>query len=221
MIQNPGQFQVTLKLFLCAASDDLPLARGKDTSPRTASGGLPSTTATESVGPPSDARAHTSDAPARASESQQKPAKPRSHGSHPSMPDRYLVLTDSSSGEGDLPGGRINQDEFYSDFHDCLAREVTEELGAVEYLLNPYPLFVFPHFVAKDGKDALGVAYVGRYLSGSLQLSEEHNHFQWYRFADSPEPAFRSTMLAAVNIFLQNRTSFIDRLNARDLLTLP
>ena len=62
-------------------------------------------------------------------------------------PGYYLVLEDAATGQGDLPGGRINKDEIHRPFTENLAREVQEELGSLRYRLYPEPIFVFPHFV--------------------------------------------------------------------------
>ena len=43
--------------------------------------------------------------------------------------DLLLVMKDKKSGEGDLPGGRMNEDEFFGDWIESLQRELDEELG--------------------------------------------------------------------------------------------
>tara|TARA_B100001939_G_scaffold348218_1_gene374253 strand:- start:3806 stop:4330 length:525 start_codon:yes stop_codon:yes gene_type:complete len=133
----------------------------------------------------------------------------------------FLVMQDSATGQGDLPGGRINRDEIYDPFERSLAREVQEELGQIQYRMNPDPLFIFPHFVARDQTEALGIAYAGQLLGGSLELSDEHNHYFWASMNEDVPEIFTDTMRSAVHTFLEQKSRFYDRLNASDLITLP
>ncbi|MEQ8352349.1 MAG: NUDIX hydrolase [Leptospiraceae bacterium] len=133
-----------------------------------------------------------------------------------------LVLKDRGTGQGDLPGGRLNHDEIYEPFELSLAREVKEELGDVSCEIYPDPIFIFPHFVEKDQADALGVAYIGRFLRGGIQLSEEHTQYSWRPLeALVPESMFVHTMLAAVQRFHGQRQLFLDRLKSGQMITLP
>ncbi|HNH08033.1 MAG TPA: NUDIX hydrolase, partial [Leptospiraceae bacterium] len=43
---------------------------------------------------------------------------------------KLLVLRDRKSGLGDLPGGRMTEKEFFSDWKESLKRELVEELGS-------------------------------------------------------------------------------------------
>ena len=111
--------------------------------------------------------------------------------------DRLLILRDRISGVGDLPGGRISKAEFYADWQDCLARELREELGeAVQYRLDPEPLFVFPHFIESAGEEALGIAYQAQFIRGQIQLSDEHDKMQWVALHDLEPGLFFSTHYA-------------------------
>lgn len=48
----------------------------------------------------------------------------------------FLVLRDAQTQQGDLPGGRLAQAEFYEPWADSLYRELREELGSsVQYTL--------------------------------------------------------------------------------------
>lgn len=130
-------------------------------------------------------------------------------------------MEDSSSHEGDLPGGRLNDDELHAPFSESLAREVREELGPVQFRLLPDPVFIFPHFVKKDGVDALGVAYVAEYLQGNIELSDEHNRFFWASL-QKPAPAlFTDHMKSAVERLLKDSDRFLMRLSQEPSITLP
>lgn len=122
-------------------------------------------------------------------------------------------MEDSSSHEGDLPGGRLNDDELHAPFTESLSREIREELGPVQFRLPGDPIFIFPHFVKKDGVDALGVAYIGEYLGGDIQLSDEHTRFFWASL-DEPTPSiFTDHMKSAVDRMLRDSRSFLERLS--------
>ena len=65
-----------------------------------------------------------------------------------------LVMKDKKSGAGDLPGGRMNEDEFFLDWMDSLNRELIEELGSnFQVKINPVPIFVHKH--RERGKSSL------------------------------------------------------------------
>lgn len=135
--------------------------------------------------------------------------------------ERFLVLEDSATGEGDLPGGRLNCGELYQPFEHSLAREVLEELGPIQYRLLADPVFIFPHFVAKDQKEALGIAFLGEYLDGEIHLSAEHNEFAWASVDNPPDGFFVSYMKAAVQTFLSRKDEFFRRMGNGPLISLP
>ena len=45
----------------------------------------------------------------------------------------------SYAGFYDVPGGRIDADEFSVSFEKIVKREVEEEIGSIDYKLNPKP----------------------------------------------------------------------------------
>lgn len=93
----------------------------------------------------------------------------------------FLALRDRKTGSGDLPGGRLSKGEIYRPWSEQVRRELHEELGdeLVFELLDKDPLFIFPHFIEESGSEALGMAFRARYISGSIQLSAEHDYFEW------------------------------------------
>ena len=114
-----------------------------------------------------------------------------------------LILQDRQSGTADLPGGRITQDEFHAAWSQALRRELLEELGPqVQLTVQPQPLFAFPHFVLSDATDALGLAFRGSYLGGTIVLSDEHDRWEWVRLATlEPHGVFPPTLARAVERF--------------------
>ncbi len=92
--------------------------------------------------------------------------------------DAYLVLRDAE-GYIDLPGGRIDNDERSISIPEILQREITEELGsALQYQLGA-PAFQFRRDFDTDDTHVLVSVYFADYLSGDIQLSDEHKTAQW------------------------------------------
>lgn len=55
--------------------------------------------------------------------------------------DELLILRDRKSGLGDLPGGRMNENEFFEDWSLSMQREIEEELGSqVQIRVSTKPL---------------------------------------------------------------------------------
>lgn len=92
---------------------------------------------------------------------------------------------DTYAGFYDLPGGRINVDEFEVSLPDILRREVREEIGDVEYDLNPRPVAVARHLIPasisvhKRDVHVLYLLYEGLYKNGEVTVSREHTGFMW------------------------------------------
>lgn len=83
----------------------------------------------------------------------------------------------------EVPGGKLDEGQ---DLHDALNREVLEETG-----LLIKPVDTIAHFESKvidgDGRYS-GMPYVvlfglGRVTGGNLKLSDEHDSYQWFRYA--------------------------------------
>lgn len=92
---------------------------------------------------------------------------------------------DTYAGFYDLPGGRINVDEFEVPLPDILRREVREEIGDVGYDLNPRPVAVARHLIPasisvhKRDVHVLYLLYEGLYKNGEVTVSREHTGFMW------------------------------------------
>jgi len=92
---------------------------------------------------------------------------------------------DTYAGFYDLPGGRINVDEFEVPLPDILRREVREEIGNVQYDLNLRPVAVARHLIPasisvhKRDVHVLYLLYEGLYKSGEVIISREHTGLLW------------------------------------------
>jgi 8-oxo-dGTP pyrophosphatase MutT (NUDIX family) len=119
--------------------------------------------------------------------------------------DLLLVLRDKKSGFGDLPGGRMDEDEFFGDWLDSLRREMREEMGdSLHYEVNPEPILVHKHRVTDGNHPCIIIGYSGKYLGGEIGLSEEHDFLDWVNIQDfQPESFFSDYMLEAVEKYLK------------------
>src|SRR6185369_10316444 len=85
--------------------------------------------------------------------------------------DTLLLLRDKQTGHLDLPGGRINADEFEVPLVEILAREIQEELGtAIAYTIEK-PLVQYRRYNMKHDMRVFITVYDVRYVSGDIILS--------------------------------------------------
>lgn len=115
-----------------------------------------------------------------------------------------LVLRDRKSQIGDLPGGRISEDEFFADWLMSVRRELVEELGGGCIInVEAEPFLVNKHIV-EDGKHpCIILAYKAEFVSGQVVISEEHDLFEWVDvFSYKPETLFKGFMLEVVQKYL-------------------
>jgi 8-oxo-dGTP pyrophosphatase MutT (NUDIX family) len=102
---------------------------------------------------------------------------------------KILFLTDSLRGLLDLPGGRADYNEGERPLRKIIEREVREELGnKIKYRLES-PVFQYRRHDIKKKMYNLITVYEAKYISGSIELSTEHNKYQWldpkqYRFKE-------------------------------------
>jgi len=93
--------------------------------------------------------------------------------------DEFLMLVDTSDDRLELPGGRIDETEHKSPFEKIIAREVKEELGdAIRYRLGKIAFSYRRHFENR-GFHVLINVYEAEYLSGEINISDEHCGFKW------------------------------------------
>ncbi|TGN17102.1 NUDIX domain-containing protein [Leptospira idonii] len=118
---------------------------------------------------------------------------------------KLLVMRDKKSGHGDLPGGRMNDDEFFDDWMKSVYREIEEELGKnVRIQVEPKPIFIHKHRVNEGNHPCIIVAYHAKLVSGEIQISDEHDYMNWVSVSDyDPSELFSEYMLEAVNVYLK------------------
>ncbi len=111
-------------------------------------------------------------------------------------------------GSYDLPGGRINTDEFKIDFNEILKREVEEEIGKVNFRINSKPVAVGRHLIpaarADNGKEThvLYLFFEAEFLDGNITISNEHTDYKWLdlKGIDSKQ-YFKSGILEGVQMY--------------------
>ncbi|ABZ95642.1 Hypothetical protein LBF_3173 [Leptospira biflexa serovar Patoc strain 'Patoc 1 (Ames)'] len=118
--------------------------------------------------------------------------------------DSLLVLRDQKSGHGDLPGGRMNEDEFFDDWTQSIFREINEELGEdINIEVNPIPIFVHKHRVNDGNFPCIIIAYNAKLIDGNVKLSDEHDYMEWVDIKKfDPKNLFSEYMLDAVQLYL-------------------
>lgn len=116
----------------------------------------------------------------------------------------------SYAGFYDIPGGRIDADEFEKDFFDILAREISEEVGDIQYRLDRRPVAMGRHLIRSEfsssGKEVqiFYVFFSGEYLSGDVKTSDEHSNFEWVDLSKIDlEKYFSSGLLEGVKMSLE------------------
>jgi len=118
----------------------------------------------------------------------------------------------SFAGFYDLPGGRIDTDEFTTPYTEILKREIAEELGdGVEVNINPSPVAIGRHLIpahltraARDLR-VLYVFFEATLVDGEIQVSDEHQGQEWLDFsAINPKEYFTSGILEGVEMYLAN-----------------
>ncbi|PJZ70992.1 NUDIX hydrolase [Leptospira perolatii] len=115
----------------------------------------------------------------------------------------FLILRDRKSGYGDLPGGRMNEDEFFGDWIESLNRELLEELGnRCKINVHPQSLFVHKHRVSEGDHPCIIIAYHAEFIEGEIELSEEHDFISWVDVQTyDPHGLFFDYMLDAVRLY--------------------
>ncbi len=115
-----------------------------------------------------------------------------------------LVMRDKKSGEGDLPGGRMNQNEFFENWIDSLKRELEEELGtSMKLKISEDVILIHKHRVNLGNHPCVILGYDCEYISGDINISEEHDFFEWVDIKTfKPETFYSEYMLEAVSKYL-------------------
>ena len=110
----------------------------------------------------------------------------------------------------DLPGGRLNVNEFTISLEESVAREITEELGSDIKLKINYQPVVAGRVVLWDPRindwhyrRVFFVCYEAQYLGGEIVLSEEHVSYQWVDVKKfDPTGRFKPGLAEAIKSYL-------------------
>jgi 8-oxo-dGTP pyrophosphatase MutT (NUDIX family) len=109
----------------------------------------------------------------------------------------------------DLPGGRIDEDEFSTSLAEVLKREVIEETGLTNFEINENPVAVGRHCIkkehAKSEKDihVLYVFYEVDLKEYAVKISAEHEGFEWIDLESADlEKYFTSGILDGLKMYL-------------------
>lgn len=92
--------------------------------------------------------------------------------------------TSPLTGYYDLPGGRVDEDEFKTDYETQIKRELAEEIGAgVRYELSLKPVAIARHsyYSQRQNKEIKGfyICFEAQYLGGEIKISDEHVGYKW------------------------------------------
>ncbi len=86
-------------------------------------------------------------------------------------------------GKFDIPGGRIDENEFNTPFEKIILREITEELGDnVKIDIIPTPIGISRNKMSVANKKDIHILFVffkGIFRGGKIQIDEDHTGFDW------------------------------------------
>ena len=129
--------------------------------------------------------------------------------------DQILVLkaVGSKAGHYDLPGGRIDDNEFNINLLEIIKREVAEEIGDVKVSIIDKPVALGRAQSNKfnDKEVPIRVLYVffeADYHSGDIVISDEHTDYKWINLKNIKlEDYFVSGILEGIKMYLQYEKS--------------
>ncbi|KKQ52795.1 MAG: ADP-ribose pyrophosphatase [Parcubacteria group bacterium GW2011_GWD2_38_11] len=80
---------------------------------------------------------------------------------------------DHKPGVWETVGGSMDENESPQ---ETLKREVMEEAGIVVEIIEPFNVFSFKK---DNGEFKIGITFICKYVSGQVELSEEHSEYKW------------------------------------------
>jgi len=109
------------------------------------------------------------------------------------------------SGFYDLPGGRIDDNEFSIGFIDILKRELAEEVGDVKVVIYNKPVALSKALLGRVNKfRVIYIFFEADYEGGVVTISEEHTAYKWVKLEDIKlEDYFVSGILEGLKRYLQ------------------
>jgi len=119
---------------------------------------------------------------------------------------KFLVMKDNF-GDWDLPGGRINRDEFETSLENIIIRKMNQEVGKdVKYKLGKPIVFMRHERIEDSTKEAVrifAIGYQASWIEGEIKTSERHTEIVW---ADQktykPEEYFKGGWLKGVQDYM-------------------
>lgn len=109
----------------------------------------------------------------------------------------------------DLPGGRIDANEFRLPFAEVIGREIKEEVGDIAYKLDSRPVALGRHLIKaqyssdRSNHQLFYVFFAAEYQGGEIKISAEHTDYKWLDLSEiKPEDYFMSGMLEGVKEYL-------------------
>ena len=107
----------------------------------------------------------------------------------------------------DVPGGRIDEDEFTTPLEDILRREVKEEIGDGQVHIDLNPVAVGRGFYSPVGGKDVRIFYVffkADYKGGDVMISDEHTDHIWINLKEvDPKKYFTAGILEGIEMYLK------------------
>lgn len=116
-----------------------------------------------------------------------------------------LLITHDIFGDWDLPGGRINVDEFDKPLEVVIQRKMQEELGIeINYILGDPKVFFRVERLEHGQKVRIfAVGYEAQYLEGRIKLGKHHDKMEWVdTHSFKPDHYFTGGWLKGVKEYL-------------------
>lgn len=111
----------------------------------------------------------------------------------------------------DLPGGRINLDEFEAPFEKIIRREIKEEIGDLDFDLSLRPVALGRSFNSRNESPLggpvhlLNIFFEAQYKSGEIKISDEHLGFRWEKLREQNlEKIFTSPILQGAKMYFDH-----------------
>jgi len=97
--------------------------------------------------------------------------------------DKEILLLITNDGYYDFPGGRMDKLEVDLDLEQILIRELQEELGKdLKFKINNLVFATKRHYDKNNlDQHVLALFFDVNYLTGNIQLSDEHSESQWMK----------------------------------------
>jgi len=121
-----------------------------------------------------------------------------------------ILLVIQPDGKYDFPGGRMDKSEMSLDLLNVLNREIAEELGPEIQFKVKDLAFISRRYYKSNGVEhnILAIFFNIDYVSGLIQLSDEHIDFRWIE----PKTALEHPELFVTNDEFKQYKEYFDGL---------